>query len=316
MDDYDFLIVGSGISGLYMGLKLRQAGFKTLNIDRSMDLGYPSTGSAFIPIETFARYFKNYENYVNGVFSSVSIDLKDSEEEFKLPSNKKIVSMDREKLVRSMAVSLSQNDGPIAIATILQDVKKSDNTNMEVNLRMEGKLHTIKVGKIIISDSDSNSSLLKHESNCNAHTTTAKYSRGIVGKFPEENFKIKLKHEGISLEASYSGTKENLQINKKSERDNFFKSTFEYLVHNHTCFPSTSSNIIPSGNIMGSKNYLGTGISFCLKVSDTILSCIKSEKNEEIIGILKQTFSDLSKENDFTNMDAVDSILYRIPIFS
>ena len=48
MEGYDFLIIGSGIPGITIGMELTKKGFKTLNIDRSMDLGYPDLSEVLL----------------------------------------------------------------------------------------------------------------------------------------------------------------------------------------------------------------------------------------------------------------------------
>ncbi len=313
MEKYDFLILGSGITGLKLASDLRKKGFTTLNLDRSMDLGYPVSGSCFISLKAYNDFFSPYEKYTGGIFSSIIIEMENSEEEISLASERKIVTMDREKLVRKMASELSEDGGNIHIASIIRGFREESEGTVRVSVVTEGKENLLEAGKIILATSNVDTDLLKHGRECIKGFTGSLYSRSTVVKSPEEKFSVSLKEGGIRVEAIYLGKREILEINQVSSKVSNMESIFKYSTVNHSCFPETESFIYMSGNMLGTKNYLGTGLEYSIKFNNHMIENIDQS---DLVPKLKEKFRVMNLEKDFSSMDPVDSILYRIPIFS
>ena len=311
MESYDFLIVGSGITGINIGMELSKRGFRTLNIDRSMDLGYPVSGSCFIPLSTFNRYFRNYEEHVNGIFTSVIICDDSSEEEISLPAEKNIISLDREKIVRQMATELSRVGGKISIASTMASYNLREQGRVNINLKREGKDETIEAGKIIIATGNPEESFLKHDKNCIIRKSSSVYSRGKLGKFPVESFRVAMNRDVASIEAIYMGSREVLQINQEKEPVLGAEATFRYHTLTHSCFPYSSPEIFVSGNMLGTENLTGTGIGYSMDYNQFLIDNITEDREK-----LLEKYNSMNLKNDFTRMDLVDSILYRIPVYS
>jgi hypothetical protein len=311
MEGYDFLIIGSGITGINIGMELTKKGFKTLNIDRSMDLGYPVSGSCFISLSVFNRYFRSYEEHVNGIFSSIIIKDENSEEEISLPAEKKIVSMDREKIVRQMATDLSQIGGKISIASTMNTYNLAENGRLRVNLKREGKDTSAEIGKIILATGNPEESSIRHDKNCKFTRSRSVYSRGKLGKFPVESFRVAINKDMVSIEAIYMGSREVLQINQEQEAVAGAEATFRYSTLRHSCFPPTDPDIIASGNMLGTANLTGTGIGFSMDYNQFLIDRISGDREE-----LLEKYNSMNLKNDFTRMDLVDSILHRIPVYS
>lgn len=313
METYEFLILGGGITGLQIGKGLRNKGFKTLNVDRSMDLGYPVSGSCFVSIEIFNRYFRKYEKHVNGIFSSIIIENGDSEEEMPLPPEKNIISMDREKIVRDMAADLSASGGKIYIASTISLPNVEKDGKLMVALKREGKDETVEVHKIILATGNPEEKFLTHQKDCRISRINAIYERGRLGKFPAESFRVKLNNNGILVEAIYMGSRETLQINGRKGPGISSEAIFKYDALTHNCFPSTVPFIIASGNMLGTENYTGAGIGFSMDYNNYLIENLEKENSYEN---LRDWYVSKRNQNNFLKMDPVDSILYRIPIYS
>lgn len=312
MDHVDVIILGAGITGIDMASSLIRKGKDVLVMDRSMDLGFPPAGPCFISREAYNTYLKDYASYVNQIFSSATILGENYEEEINLQPEDNIISMDREKLVRGMAYNFSQMGGKLKIASTVKRIDAREGKNIVSWIR-EGRMEEVSCDSVIINTGKIDGEFLFHSSQCKRNMTEAHYVRYIPEK-KAKYFTLEFGENHMTVGASNGILGEDLNIFSRP-REMGIISTTSYHVENHTCFPHALSGIFPGGNTMGSENYLGRGINFSLSYNRKLVDRIDGEwdeTNQE----MEKYFHEMQNARNGAGRDILETVLYRIPIFS
>lgn len=312
MDHVDVIVVGAGITGIDMASSLLGKGKDVLLMDRSMDLGFPPSGPCFISFETYHKYLLDYESYVNAIFSSVTILGDHYEEEIKLSSENRIVSIDREKLVRSMAYNFSMKGGKLKIASTIDWVRNSGTENT-VGWMREGKHEEVSCDIVIFNTGKIDGKFLHHQKVCKQNQTEAHYVRYIPER-KSQYFTVEFGDDHMNVSSSNGILGEDLNILSQPRSQGAISST-SYHVERHTCFPHASPGIYPGGNIMGSRSYLGRGLNFSLSYNRKLVSMINGNW-QETVQDMERVFQEMDEKGKAHDRDLLDTILYRIPIFS
>ncbi len=313
MDRLDTVIVGAGISGLNLGHSLQSKGNATLVIDQSMDLGFPPSGSCFIMNDIFVKYLSNYSDRIDGIYESLILEGEGYEEEFHLKEGERILSLDKEKLVRRMAADHSSLSGKLSIASSIKSIKREGDL-LKIAYLKEGKNQEAYTRNVVYCNGYPVENTFKHMENCTKNVFPASYVRSLKTKQEAAQLRIQFNQNNFRIRCEYGKLEEQLYFNSKAEYGNAV-SLNEYSVRSHSCFPESQEGVWPGGNILGFNGYIGTGIGFSLKFNEVILKAMESNWREGI-DIMKDYFTNEISHNNFKELDPVEFILRKIPIRS
>ena len=306
------VIAGSGIAGIAAADAALEKGLKTLVLDTSRDVGFTLSGAMFISESTFRNNFSKFSNHINGQYKSVQweTNMGDTEETLKLKYP--VYSMDREKLVRSMAVNAISRGATLKIMSKVLSIKKNgDFIDMECS--MEGKKVTIQTTYFAMGHNNYDDPLLKHSKTCRKKSYYGNYSRGAsmkTGKTPI--LRITGDLNSFRVMATWGNMWEKISY-KYHDRDDHTAITSSRMVGNaHDCLPETEKNIVVLGKLLGTKNLFGLDAGNSHQISKDTVTDLIEKGWDEAMEKLKLNWSKYMNSNH--GYDDLTRFLYHIPI--
>ena len=257
MEKYDLIIVGGSISGIAAANAAIENGLKPLILDRTLDMGSKMVGSLIISESTYKRYFQQYDSLINGKYDRItwSDSIGRSEETFRL--TEQVVSLDREKLIKSLATDAIYRGATLKIKSTVVSMENMGDY-LIANCSKEGKIEKVQAQFIALGHRNLDDPLIVHASNCQIKKYYGVYAKGPITKDEESTLKISGDINSFSFRLTWGKRWEKFTFLEGKSREEENALNYSRVIgRTHNCFPKVPENVLILANLLGTNNILG-----------------------------------------------------------